>query len=139
MNAILCGMEESKFVKVMYFELAKDIWKKLQNFYEGNDKVKQANLKTHSLAVWKSEMKEEENIASYLLLVDEVVDTIKWLGEKIDESMIVQKVLRSLPLNFDAKVSSLEERKDHDRLTIDELHGVLLNEEGSEPYTIASS
>ena len=50
-------------------------------------------------------MKEEENIVAYLLQVDEVVDTIRGPSEKIDESVIVQKILRSLPLKFDAKYS----------------------------------
>jgi hypothetical protein len=57
-------------------------------------------------------MKDEEMVASYLLHVDEIFNTIKGLGEKVEEPMIVQKVLRSLPLIFDAKVSSIEEMKD---------------------------
>jgi hypothetical protein len=53
-------------------------------------------------------MKDEENVAAYLLCVDEIVNTIRGLGEKVEEPMIVQKVLRSLPLRFDAKVSPLK-------------------------------
>jgi hypothetical protein len=59
--------------------------------------------------------------------VDEIVNTIRGLGEKVEELMIVQKVLRSLPLIFDAKVSSIEEMKDLDSLTMDELHGILMH------------
>jgi hypothetical protein len=70
-------------------------------------------------------MKDEENVAAYLLCVDEIVNTIRGLGEKVEEPMIVQKVLRSLPLRFDAKVSTIEEMKDLDSLTMDELHGIL--------------
>ena len=39
--------------------------------------------------------------------------------------MIVQKVLRSLPLRYDAKVSVIEESWDLTKLTMDELHGIL--------------
>jgi hypothetical protein len=70
-------------------------------------------------------MKEEENVASYLLCLDGIFNTIRRLGEKVEEPMIVQKVLRSLPLIFHAKVSSIEEIKDLDSLTMDELHGIL--------------
>jgi hypothetical protein len=56
--------------------------------------------------------------------VDEIVNTIRGLGEKVEEPMIVQNVLRSLPLIFDAKVSTIEEMKDLDSLTMDELHGI---------------
>jgi hypothetical protein len=46
------------------------------------------------------------------------------LGVEVDESMVVQKVLRSLPMRFDPKISSLEEREDLGTLSMDELHGI---------------
>jgi hypothetical protein len=39
-------------------------------------------------------MNEKEEIATYLLRVDEVVNAIRGLGEELDESLVVQKVLR---------------------------------------------
>ena len=39
--------------------------------------------------------------------------------------MIVQKVLRSFPLRFDAKFSTIEEIKDLEQSTMDKLHGIL--------------
>jgi hypothetical protein len=53
-------------------------------------------------------MKYEEDVIAYLLDVDEIINTIIGIGEKVEESMIVQKVLRSLPLIVDAKVFSIE-------------------------------
>jgi hypothetical protein len=41
------------------------------------------------------------------------------------EPIIVQKVLRSLPMRYDPKISSLEERVDLATLSMDELHGIL--------------
>ena len=70
-------------------------------------------------------MKKEENIAAYLLQVDETMNIIRGLGEKIEESVIVQKILRSLPMRFDSKISAIEERTDLDTMTVDELHGTL--------------
>jgi hypothetical protein len=69
-------------------------------------------------------MKEDENIATYFLRVDEIVNVIIGLGEEVDESIIVQKVLRSLPMRFDPKISSLEERIYLDSISMDELHGI---------------
>jgi hypothetical protein len=46
------------------------------------------------------------------------------LGEEIKEFVIVQKVLRSLPMRFDPKISSLEERPDLKSISMDELHGI---------------
>lgn len=70
-------------------------------------------------------MKESENIAAYLLRIDEIVNSIIVLGEGVNESIIVQKVLRSLPLIYDAKVSAIEESWDLTKMTMDELHGIL--------------
>ena len=44
MNAILSGLIDSVFVKVMHCESAKEIWDKLKNIYEGDEKVKGAKL-----------------------------------------------------------------------------------------------
>ena len=44
MNAILSGLAEAEFVKVMHLESAKEMWDKLVNSYEGNEKVKATKL-----------------------------------------------------------------------------------------------
>jgi hypothetical protein len=54
------------------------------------------------------------------------VNAIIGLGEEIEESVIVQKVLRSLPMRFNPKISSLEERSDLDSIRMDELHGIFI-------------
>jgi hypothetical protein len=71
-------------------------------------------------------MNEKEGIATCLLRVDEVVNTIRGIGEELDESLVVQKVLRSLLLKYDAKVSAIEENRDLTKMTMDELHGTLM-------------
>jgi hypothetical protein len=57
------------------------------------------------------------------------VNVIKVLGEEIKETVIVKKVLRSLPMRFDPNISSLEERVDLATLSMDELHGILTSYE----------
>ena len=75
------------------------------------------------------EVKEDENIAMYILQVDETVNAIKGLGEEVDESIIVQKVLRSLLMIFDPIISMLEERADLSTISIDELHLIFISYE----------
>jgi hypothetical protein len=48
------------------------------------------------------------------------------LGEKIKESVIVQKVLRSLSMIFDPRISTLEEILDLNSISMDELHGIFI-------------
>jgi hypothetical protein len=74
-------------------------------------------------------MKEDENIAAYFLRVEKTVNAIIGLGEEIEESVIVQKVLRSLPMRFNPKISALEERLDMNSIRMDELHGIFTSYE----------
>jgi hypothetical protein len=69
-------------------------------------------------------MKEYEDIAAYFLRVDETVNAIIGLGEEIEESVIVQKILRYLLIKFNHKISALEERSDLDSISMYELHGI---------------
>lgn len=61
--------------------------------------------------------------------VVEVVNSLKGLGEKIEDKTFVPKILRSLPLRFDAKVSAIEEMADLGKLIVDKLHGILTTHE----------
>jgi hypothetical protein len=69
-------------------------------------------------------MKEDEDITSYFLRVNETVNAIIGLGEENEDYVIVQKILRSLPMRFNPKISTLEERSDLDSISMDELHGI---------------
>jgi hypothetical protein len=123
-NALLNGLSDTVFTKVAHCKSATEIWDKLQNIYEGDTKVKAAKLQTYRGQFKQLKMKEDENIATYFLRVDEIVNAIIGLGEEIEESVVVQKVVRSLPIRFNPKISTLEERSDLNSISIDELHGI---------------
>ena len=129
MYAILGGLAGSEFVKVMHYELAKELWAKLKNVYEGDTKVKNAKLQSYRSQFESLKMEEYEDIATYFLRIDEVVNTMRGLGEKVKDVDIVQKVLRYLPIRFNLKMSSLEETADISTLEMDELHGILTSYE----------
>jgi hypothetical protein len=105
---LLNGLSETIFTKVAHCKSSKKIWDKPQNIYEGDSKVKEEKLQTYRGQFKQLKMKEYENIATYFLQVDETVNAIIGLGEEIKESIIVQKVLRPLPMRFDPKTSELE-------------------------------
>jgi hypothetical protein len=123
-NALLNGLSDTVFTKVAHCKSTKEIWDKLQNIYEGDTKVKAAKLQTYRGQFEQLKMKEDEDITAYFLRVDETMNAIIGLGEEIEESVIVQKILRSLPMRFNPKISALEERSDLDSISMDELHGI---------------
>jgi uncharacterized lipoprotein YehR (DUF1307 family) len=115
--------------KVMGCCTAKEVWEKLKNIYEGDPKFKQVKLQRHRAEFENLKMNEKEDIATYLLKFNEVFNAIRGLGEDIYDSLVVQKVLRSLLLKYDAKVSAIEETRDLTKMTMDELHGTLMEYE----------
>jgi hypothetical protein len=125
MNAILNGLAEAEFVKVMHLQTAKEMWDKLINSYEGNEKVKDAKLQTYRVQFEKLQMKEDETIGKYFLRVEGMVNAMKALGETIGEPSLVHKILRSLPDRFNPKVSAIEELNDLKTLSFDQLLGTL--------------
>ena len=74
-------------------------------------------------------MNEDETVGKYFLRVEELVNAMKGLGEKIDEAPLVQKILRSLPDKFNPKVSAIEEMNDLKSLSIDHILGTLTSYE----------
>jgi hypothetical protein len=120
-NVILNGLAKVEFVKVMHLETAKAMWDKLISSYEGNEKVKDAKLQTYRFKFEQLKMNEDETVSEYFLRVEELVNAMKGLGEMIEESFLVQNILRSLLDKFKPKVSAIEELNNLKTLSIDQL------------------
>ena len=52
-------------------------------------------------------MHDDEEIAKFFLIVDEVVNSIRGLDEKIKDPVVIQKVIRSILRRFNPKVLSI--------------------------------
>ena len=108
MNAILSGHCEAEFIKIMHSKTAKDMWDTLENIHEGDKKVNTAKLQVYRAQFENLKMNDDEDVGSFFLRVAEIVNNMKALGETIPKSVIVQKILRSLPPIFNPKVSVIE-------------------------------
>ena len=78
-------------------------------------------------------MSDDESFDSFYGKLNEVVIGKFNLGEKMEDSKIVRKILRSLPESFRAKVTAIEESKDLDDIKVQELIGSLQTYELSLP------
>ena len=76
-------------------------------------------------------MREDESFDSFYGKLNEVVIGKFNLGEKMEDSKIVRKILRSLPESFRAKVTIIEESKDLNDIKVQELIGSLQTYEHS--------
>ncbi|XP_048626765.1 uncharacterized protein LOC111210365 [Brassica napus] len=105
----LSRIDEDTFEKVAGARTSKEAWEKLQTSYKGAEQVK----------------KEGELISDYFSRVLTVTNNVKRNGEKLDDVRIMEKVLRSLDSKFEHIVTVIEETKDLDTMTMEQLLGSL--------------
>ena len=104
-NAILCGVSKTT--------------------YESTKKVKDTKLQMLTTRFEEVKISNDESFDSFYGRLNEIVIAKLNLREKIEEAKVVKKILRSLPKNFRAKVTAIEESKDLDEIKIQELIGSL--------------
>ena len=94
--------------------------------YEGNARVKRSILQALRRDFETPEMKMTESITDYFARVMSVANKMRLYGEQMRDVTIVEKILRPLTDKFNYIVCSIEESKDVDALTIDELQSSLI-------------
>ena len=70
-------------------------------------------------------MEDNEMILDYFGKLSRIVVEMRGLGEKIPDSEVAAKILRSVAEQFDSITSSIEQFQDVDNLTLDEVLGSL--------------
>ncbi|KAK0583215.1 hypothetical protein LWI29_034678 [Acer saccharum] len=71
------------------------------------------------------QMKKTEKVAVYFSRTLALVNQMKSNGETISDVQIMEKILRTLTEKFEYKVTAIEESKDLEEMTLDELMGSL--------------
>ena len=126
MNTLQSSLSKKVLAKVLTCTNAKQLWDKLGTIYAGDSKIKREKLQTLRAQFEGLKMKEEENISEYFERIDELVNVVQGVGETVLDSEIVDKVLRTLSMAYNHKVSILEDPENISKLTLDELYGILI-------------
>ncbi|GJZ18218.1 retrovirus-related pol polyprotein from transposon TNT 1-94 [Tanacetum coccineum] len=95
----------------------------LEKAYKGADRVKQVRLQTLRGELEAMRMKETKGVSDYITRIQTVVNQLKQNGETLPDTRIIKKILWSLTENFENVVCVIEESKDLEDLTIEELAG----------------
>ena len=96
LNAIFCGVSPNEFHRISHITIAKEAWEILETTYEGTKKVKDTKLQMLTIRFKELKMSEDESFDSFYSKLNEVVVGKFNLGEKMEDSKIVRKILRSL-------------------------------------------
>ena len=70
-------------------------------------------------------MEEDESFDKFYAKLKDIVNSTLNLGETIPKPKVIRKVLRSLPKRFHAKITTIKESKDIDKIPLTELVGNL--------------
>ena len=93
LNAIFCGVFPDEFHRISHVTIAKEAWEVLETTYEGTKKVKNTKLQILTTRFKELKMSEDESFDSFYGKLNEVVIGKFNLGEKMEDSKIVRKIL----------------------------------------------
>ena len=125
LNALFNAVTNEEFKKISSTETAKEAWTILQTTYEGTKAVKDSKFQRLTTSFEEIKMEEDESFDEFYAKLKDIVNSAFNLGKTIPKPKIVKKVLRSLPKRFHAKITTIEESKDIDKIPLTELVGNL--------------
>jgi hypothetical protein len=125
-NYLFQAIDRTILETILQKDTSKQIWDSMRRKYEGNKRVKRSILQALRKEFEILEMKSGEDVSDYFSRVMTVANKMRIYGEQMRDVTIVEKILRSLNDKFNYIVCSIEESKDIDILSIDELQSSLV-------------
>ena len=116
LNALFSAVTNEGFKKISSTKTAKEAWTILQTINEGTKAVKDSKLQRLTTSFEEIKMEEDNLFDEFYAKLKDIVNSAFNLGETIPEPKIVRKVLRSLLERFHAKIMTIEESKDIDKI-----------------------
>jgi hypothetical protein len=120
-NYLFQAIDRTILEQILEKRTSKQIWDSMRKKFEGNARVKRSTLQALRRDFELLEMKASETITEYFARVMSIANKMRSNGEQMKDVTIVEKILRTLTEKFNYVVVSIEESKDIDALTVDEL------------------
>jgi len=125
-NYLFQAIDRTVLDTILKKDTSKEIWDSMKKKFEGNARVKRSHLQALRRDFETLEMRSGEGVTEYFSRVMTVANKMRIYGEEMSDVKVVEKILRSLTEKFTYIVCSIEESKDIDSLSIDELQSSLI-------------
>jgi len=109
------------FQKISKATTSKEIWDILQETYGNAGKIKAVKLHSLQRQYELLCMKDQESVANYLGRLQVLVNSMRACDEPVKNSKVVAKILRTLTPQYDHIVVTIEECKDLEKMSLEEL------------------
>jgi len=119
------GLGPDEYTDISECESAKDIWDALQVAHEGTGQVNQSRIELLMRKCELFEMGDKETIMEMYTRCTHITNELKFLGKSFTNEELVRKILRFLPQSWEAKVTAIQEAKEMNKISLDELIGNL--------------
>jgi hypothetical protein len=118
-NYLFQAIDRTIMETILDKETAKGIWDSMRQKYQGSTKVRRAQLQALRREFEILGMKEGEKVNDYFARTLSIANKMKAHGERMEQLVIVEKILRSMTSKFDYVVCSIEESNNLTTMTID--------------------
>lgn len=123
------GLPEDILLSVADKRTAKEAWTALKTMCLGAERVKKAKVQTLKGEFETMQMKDNETLDDFCMKLSGTVTNIRALGEEVQETYVIKKLLRAVPQRFLQIASTLEQFGDLEKMTIEEAVGSLKAQE----------
>ena len=119
------GIPEDMLLSLAEKKIAKQDWEAIKTVCLGADKVKKARAQTLKCEFEIMNMKETESLDEFYMKLNGLVTNIQALGEKVEETYVVKKLLRLVLTKFLQIASAIEQFGNLEEMSVEEVIGSL--------------
>ncbi|XP_074356618.1 uncharacterized protein LOC141696367 [Apium graveolens] len=119
------GIPKDVLLYVSEKTTAKEAWEAFKTVSLGADKAKKVKAQTLKIEFESLNMKETEQLDEFYMKLNSLVTRIRALGEKVEETYVVKKLLRAVPSKFLQIASAIEQFGDLETMFVEEVVGSL--------------
>ena len=123
MGLLYQAIPEALIMQIGDVDEAKTLWESIKTRYVGADIVKEARLQTLNTDFDRLRMSESESIDSFAGKLSGLASKSASLGEQIEESKLVKKMMKVVPRRYIQLVASLEQVLDLKTVGFDDVVG----------------